>query len=114
LITSEFTALRVKDTGILDPMYLWSILRSPAVIAEWLSAATGLGRHRVDWALLQQQKIPLMPIERQQEIGAINRREYRLFEEMMALRDSAIEELEQLDLYGEMARDKLVRAKPPR
>jgi type I restriction enzyme M protein len=114
LITSEFTALRVRDLDVLDPMYLWSILRSPAVIAEWLSAATGLGRHRVDWSVLQQQKVPLLRIERQREIAEINRREYRLFEEMMALRKSAIQELGDLDLYGEMAMDKLVRAKPPR
>jgi type I restriction enzyme M protein len=114
LITSEFTVLRVKDGVDVDPMYLWSVLRSPAVIAEWLSSSTGLGRHRVTWDLLKDQKVPLMPKAKRDQIAALNRKEYRLFEEMMATRESATDELAPLDLYGEIAKDKLARAKPPR
>lgn len=48
LISSEFTVLRPKRED-LDPAYLWAVLRSAAVVAEWLSDATGVGRHRVGW-----------------------------------------------------------------
>jgi hypothetical protein len=44
----------------------------------------------------------------------LNRKEYRLFEEMMETREDSIEELAPLDLYGEVAKDKLARAKSPR
>jgi type I restriction enzyme M protein len=114
LITSEYTVLRVKKQTDVDPMYLWSVLRSPAVIAEWLSSSTGLGRHRVTWDLLKDQKVPLLPKAKRDQVAALNRKEYRLFEEMMATRESATDELAPLDLYGEIAKDKLARAKPPR
>ncbi len=114
LVTSEFTVLRVKEGADVDPMYLWSVLRSPAVIAEWLSAATGLGRHRVTWDLLKRQKVPLLAKPQRNEIAALNRREYKLFDEMMAVRETATTRLGPLDLYGEVAKDKLARAKPPR
>ena len=114
LVTSEFTVLRVKDGIDVDPMYLWSVLRSPAVIAEWLSSSTGLGRHRVNWELLKDQKVPLLPKAKRDQIAALNRKEYKLFEEMMATRETATQQLGPLDLYGELAKDKLARAKPPR
>jgi len=95
-------------------MYLWSVLRSPAVIAEWLSAATGLGRHRVTWDLLKKQKVPLIAKLKRNEIAELNRKEYRLFDEMMAVRETATAKLGPLDLYGEVAKDKLARAKPPK
>lgn len=114
LVSSEFTVLRVKKGVKTDAMYLWSVLRSPAVIAEWLSSSTGLGRHRVGWDLLQRQKIPLLSEGKQREIGDLNRREIRLYDEMMTVRESAIDGLAPLDLYGDLAKDKLARAKPPR
>lgn len=114
VITSEFTVLRMKPGADIDPMYLWSILRSPAVIAEWLSSSTGLGRHRVTWGLLKNQRVPLMQKGKRNQIAELNRKEFRLFEEMIAARESAIAGLAPLDLYGEVAKDKLARAKPPR
>ncbi|MDP2735696.1 MAG: hypothetical protein Q8P12_05830, partial [bacterium] len=116
LITPEFTVLRIKQMkrDEVDPMYLWSVLRSPAVIAEWLSQATGVGRHRVVWDLLKNQKVPLLPPPKQREIGEMNRKAYRLAHESTIVMERATAELDALDLYGEAAKDKLVRAKPPR
>jgi restriction endonuclease S subunit len=116
LVTSEFTVLRIKPEkkDEIDPMYLWSVLRSPAIIAEWLSSSTGLGRHRVVWDLLKDQKIPLLSVPQQKVIGDYNRKDHSLFEEMIAVRESAIAGLDSLGLYGEMAKDKLARAKPPK
>jgi len=116
LVTSEFTVLRIKPgkRNQVDPMYLWAVLRSPAVIAEWLSSSTGLGRHRVGWDLLKDQRVPLLPMRSQQAIGDLNRKDHALYQEMIAVRERAIAELASLDLYGDMARDKLARAKPPR
>lgn len=116
LVTSEFTALRIRPEKReeVDPMYLWAILRSPAVIAEWLSSSTGLGRHRVGWDLLKNQRVPLLPVPKQKAIGDLNRKDHALYEEMMAIRTAATAGLNVLDLHGEIAKDKLARAKPPR
>jgi restriction endonuclease S subunit len=116
LVTSEFTVLRIKPEKVseVDPYYLWSILRSPAIIAEWLSSSTGLGRHRVTWDLLRSQKVPLLPMPRQIAIGDLNRKDHTLYQDMIAVRDSAIAGLDPLGLHGEIAKEKLARAKPPR
>jgi type I restriction enzyme M protein len=116
LVSSEFTVLRIKPAraAAVDPMYLWSVLRSPAIIAEWLSSSTGLGRHRVGWDLLKDQKVPLLPRPQQKVIGDFNRRDHKLYEDMIAVRESAIGGLDPLKLYGDLAKDKLARAKPPR
>ena len=116
LVTTEFTVLRIKPekTDQVDPYYLWSVLRSPAIIAEWLSSSTGLGRHRVGWKLLADQKVPILPMSKQKEIGNLNRRDAALYLEMMSVRESAVKGLDPLGLHSDLAKDKLVRAKPPK
>jgi restriction endonuclease S subunit len=118
LVSNEFTVLRlkpeVKAEGRVDPHYLWSILRSTAVIAEWVSTSSGVGRHRVDWPTLKNQRIPLLPRERQREIGDLCRAAERYEAEVARIRRSAEAALEGLDLEGELAQDRLARAKPPK
>ena len=40
LISPAFMVLRLKKQyiGLVDPVYIWSLLRQPAVVAEWLSS----------------------------------------------------------------------------
>jgi restriction endonuclease S subunit len=114
LISSEFTVLRLKDGVQADPYYLWSVLRTAGVIAEWLSGASGVGRHRVNWEVLQHQRVPLYPFHRQKEIGDMYREVHARERETKRLNDEALASLAELDLEGEAARDRLARAKPPR
>lgn len=114
LISKEFTVLRPKKGVKTDGAYLWAVLRSAAVVAEWLSGATGVGRHRVDWDLLRGQRIPLLPYGEQQKIG----NEYRKAEEyeakILKVREHAQTYLARLQLEGAVAVDRLARAKPPK
>jgi type I restriction enzyme M protein len=114
LLSSEFTVLRLKPGVKADPMYLWSVLRTAAVIAEWLSGASGVGRHRVDWELLRSQQVPLLPLPQQKKIGKYYRQALEFQAKIKEFRDSAGSELASLELEGEEARDRLARAKPPR
>jgi len=115
LVTPEFTVLRVKANRTdIDPMYLWSVLRSPAVIAEWLAHSTGVGRHRVTWDLLKRQRVPLLNESKQREIGDLYRSALDLGIRSRRTLISAAAELAALDLDGDMAKDQLARAKPPR
>jgi type I restriction enzyme M protein len=116
LVTPEFTVLRIKKsrTGDIDPMYLWSVLRSSAVIAEWLAHSTGVGRHRVEWALLKEQSVPLLPFKEQKAVGDLYRKAARLAEESASAMSQATVGIGSLGLDGEMARDQLARAKPPK
>ena len=114
LVSNEFTVMRLKPTVDADPLYIWSVLRSTAVIAEWLSGASGVGRTRVDWQILKNQRIPLLAGSRQREIGEM----YRIAEDharqVLALRERAESALLPLNLESGAAKDRIQRAKPPR
>jgi type I restriction enzyme M protein len=114
LVSTEFTVLRPKPEAKVDPEYLWSVLRSSAVIAQWISRASGVGRHRVDWPILQDQRIPMLPYERQLAIGEMYRQADAHHHAMASLKASAAKELDGLELENRTARDRLATAKPPR
>lgn len=114
LVSSEFTVLRLRPGVKADPMYLWSVLRTSGVIAEWLSHSSGVGRHRVSWDLMKSQRIPMLSPDEQQTVGDLHR-EILKFEHAIAERQvAAVSVLSPLLLDGEEARDRLIRAKPPR
>jgi type I restriction enzyme M protein len=114
LVSNEFTVMRLKPGVDADPEYIWSVLRSSAVIAEWLSSASGVGRTRVDWGILRSQRIPLLPPKRQREIGELYRAAEEHERQVARTRQAAQEKLAALGLEGQTARDRLARAKPPR
>jgi restriction endonuclease S subunit len=114
LISSEFTILRPKKNSKVDANYLWAVLRSAAVVAEWLSGATGVGRHRVGWELLAEQGIPLLKTEDQRAIGNYYRKAEEHEGKIEELRAAAVAALAPLELEGETAVDRLARAKPPK
>jgi type I restriction enzyme M protein len=116
LISQAFTVLRLKPSmrGRADPMYIWSVLRTPAVVAEWLSHTTGFGRHYVDWNLIRRQRIPLLLPDRQQHIGDMLRELVQDEQEILTKRAAAADQLASLGLNDDRAKDRLARAKPPR
>jgi type I restriction enzyme M protein len=114
LISKEFTILRPKKGVELDTVYLWAVLRSAAVVAEWLSSATGIGRHRIEWDQLRGQRVPLLPTKEQKNIGDQYRKAQEYEREIRKLRAAAQGVLSPLELEGEVAKDRLERAKPPK
>jgi len=114
LVSSEFTVLRPKPGAKVDPFYLWSVLRTDAVIAEWLSHSTGVGRHRVGWELMRAQRIPLLADPEQRRVGKLLREVLQQERDMRVKEESAYAALAPLQLDGDEARDRLARAKPPR
>ena len=114
ILTTENTVLRVKPNIKADPMYLWSVLRSDAFRAEWLSGATGLARTRVGWDLLQNQKVPLLREKQQKDIGDLYREAIRFTKESQNATRRAAEGLASLGLDSDEAKERLIRAKPPK
>lgn len=114
LISNEFTVMRPKPGMDVDPQYIWAILRSSAVIAEWLSAASGVGRTRVDWEILRKQRIPLLPAKEQHDIGTLYRAALEHQREIEKAKAKAFAKLSRLELEGAAALDRLARAKPPK
>jgi type I restriction enzyme M protein len=113
LVSNEYTVLRLKGGSKADPQYIWSVLRSSAVIAEWMSGSSGVGRHRVDWGTLRNQVIPLLAYPKQKEIGNFYRTAERMETKITVYYESAQEALKILELENESALERLARAKPP-
>jgi len=113
LISNEYTVLRLRKGVDAEPLYLWSVLRSTAVVAEWISAASGVGRHRVDWESLRHQRVPLLPPDEQRMIGDLYRDAMRHEAESRRIRQQAYAALSRLDLDSAAALERLSRAKPP-
>ncbi|MGH9237589.1 MAG: hypothetical protein ACRD3G_06070 [Vicinamibacterales bacterium] len=63
---------------------------------------------------LKRQRVPLLKLERQREIGAIYRHAEELERQVLNLRQSAEVALGVLNLENPVALDRLQRAKPPR
>jgi type I restriction enzyme M protein len=114
LVSSEFTVLRLLPGVKADPMYLWNVLRTSGVVAEWLSHSSGVGRHRVTWDMLKTQRVPLLTFDQQEKVGDLHREILRLEQQIAQSESAADAFLAPLLLEGEEARDRLIRAKPPR
>jgi type I restriction enzyme M protein len=114
LISNEYTVLRLRKGVDADTLYLWSVLRSTAVVAEWISTASGVGRHRVDWESLRTQRIPLLPPDEQRTIGNLYRDAMAHESESRRIREHARSALAPLDLDSVAAQERLARAKPPK
>jgi type I restriction enzyme M protein len=114
LVSNEFTVLRLKPGVDADPVYLWAVLRSSAVIAEWMSSSTGVGRHRVAWDQLRNQGVPLLPRKQQQEIGDHYRTAWDLEAQARDFETKAAALLTGLDLESKKAKERMSAAKPPK
>ena len=114
LVSNEFIVLRLKPGVKADPFYLLSVLRSSAIIAQWISNASGVGRHRVDWQMLRTQTVPLLPEKEQRRIGALYNSAVEHEAEIARAREAINATLAPLDLESAEALDRLARAKPPK
>uniref|UniRef100_A0A6M3ID74 Putative methyltransferase n=1 Tax=viral metagenome TaxID=1070528 RepID=A0A6M3ID74_9ZZZZ len=116
LISPAFTIIRIKQAyqDKIDPMYIWSVLRSPAVSAEWLSHTTGFGRHYVDWQLIKKQRIPLLLFSKQKQIGDIYRTLLQYERDIIEKQNEAQNQISLLGLDDIRAIERLQKAKPPR
>jgi type I restriction enzyme M protein len=115
LISPAFSILRIKPSFVnnIDPIYVWSVLRTSAIVAEWLSHTTGFGRHYVDWNLIRKQRIPLLPYPKQLHIGNIFRELMKKEQEILLKQKAASDEIAALGLDDIRAKDRLIKAKPP-
>lgn len=113
VVSPEYTILRVKDGKKTDAMYLWSVLRSTAVVAELLSSSSGQARFRTDWGRLKRQMLPVLPYAQQRRIGDMYRAMQEYEEKISQIRHKAMTALDPLGLDCDAARERLERAKPP-
>jgi type I restriction enzyme M protein len=113
-VSPEYTVLKVKDDKI-NLTYLWAYLRSPEARARMLSAATGMGRTRVDWDVLKGLLVPLVNRHNQDQIAQhFDTQLSSLRQATTAQRTATAKINSELNLDNEWADRRLRSAKPPR
>lgn len=61
IVTSEFTV--AHSSSDTHPYVVWAMLRSPEARADMLLRSTGIGRTRVNWAIIKQLSVPRPPAD---------------------------------------------------
>ncbi len=59
----------VKCFNDFDSLYLWSILRTTEIRADFLTSAIGMGRQTIDWDDIKNVKIPFLPVSKRNDIS---------------------------------------------
>lgn len=59
VVTNEFTVARAISD--VHPYVVWAMLRSAEARADMLLRSTGIGRTRVNWAIIKQLSVPMPP-----------------------------------------------------
>lgn len=112
-VSSEYTVLCPADN--VNAYALWAILRSPEIRADILTRSSGIGRHRIDQALLLDLPIPA-PIGT--SVNTTSRAFVKALEleaEAERLREEAQRALEAtMDLSSKEAQEIILAFKPPR
>ncbi len=67
LASGSYTVVRCINEE--DSMYLWSILRTTEIRADFLTSAIGMGRQTIDWDDIKNVKVPFLPPTKRKEIG---------------------------------------------
>ena len=77
-------------------------------------SGTWIGQTPGRLEVLKDQRVPLLPYDRQKAIGDLHRKARAQIERSRVLIETAHKELDLLDLEVETAIDRLERSKPPR
>jgi restriction endonuclease S subunit len=67
LASGSYTVVRCNN--IDDSLYIWSILRTTEIRAEFLTSAVGMGRQTIDWDDIKTVSVPFLATKRRQEIS---------------------------------------------
>ncbi|OFX54754.1 MAG: hypothetical protein A2046_00445 [Bacteroidetes bacterium GWA2_30_7] len=67
LASGSYTVVRCLDEE--DSLYLWSILRTTEIRADFLTSAIGMGRQTIDWEDIKTVQIPFLPKKERNEIS---------------------------------------------
>jgi type I restriction enzyme M protein len=105
----------VKCFNEHDSLYLWSILRTTEMRADFLTSAIGMGRQTVSWEDIKNVEVPFLPIEERQRISDSIRNAWQ--QEKLALQrlDTIAAKLhDQFNVESEESKKRFEATKPPR
>jgi type I restriction enzyme M protein len=113
LASGSYTVVKCYDDK--NSLYLWSILRTTEIRADFLSSAIGMGRQTVSWDYIQNVQIPFLLPKKREQIGEKIINAWKLEEEAQEAIKNIYTFLDaEFNVESELSKNRFLAAKPPR
>jgi type I restriction enzyme M protein len=113
LASGSYTVVKCHDNN--DSLYLWSILRSTEIRADFLSSAIGMGRQTISWDKIKNVQIPFLPKEKRDEIAKKILNAWKLEKAAQESIKSIYSLLDtEFNVESELSKSRFLAAKPPK
>ena len=113
LASGSYTVVRCESES--DALYLWSILRTTEIRADFLTSAVGMGRQTVKWDNIKEVHVPLLvKTEREKIAEEILQAWQKELEATDALKGVSSRLHEDFDVESEESKKRFQSAKPPK
>jgi type I restriction enzyme M protein len=113
LASGSYTVVKCHDDK--DSLYLWSILRTTEIRADFLSSAIGMGRQTISWDNIKNVQIPFLPIAKRDEIAGKILNTWKLEKEAQESIKSIYSILDtEFNVESELSKSRFLAAKPPK
>jgi type I restriction enzyme M protein len=113
LASGSYTVVRCDDT--VDSLYLWSILRTTEIRADFLSSAIGMGRQTINWDDIKTVQIPFLSRDKRENVAQKIKNAWELEKKAQESIDDISDMLHtEFDVESEQSKRRFIAAKPPK
>jgi type I restriction enzyme M protein len=113
LASGSYTVVKCHNDR--NSLYLWSILRTTEIRADFLSSAIGMGRQTISWDNIKNVQIPLLQPEKRDEIAKKIMNAWQLEKEAQETIRSIYSLLDtEFNVESEVSKNRFLAAKPPK
>jgi type I restriction enzyme M protein len=113
LASGSYTVVKCYDDK--NSLYLWSILRTIEIRADFLSSAIGMGRQTVSWEHIKNVQIPFLLPEKREQIGIKITNAWKLEKEAQEEIKNIYTLLDtEFNVESELSKTRFLAAKPPK
>jgi type I restriction enzyme M protein len=113
LASGSYTVVKCNDTK--NSLYLWSILRTTEIRADFLSSAIGIGRQTISWDNIKNVQIPFLSPEKRGEIAVKILNAWKLEKESQESIKSVYSLLDtEFNVESELSKSRFLASKPPK
>jgi len=113
LASGSYTVVKCGDKK--NSLYLWSILRTTEIRADFLSSAIGIGRQTVSWDNIKNVQIPFLSQEKREQIGKKIINAWKMEKEAQESIKNIYTFLDtEFNVESELSKNRFLAAKPPK
>jgi type I restriction enzyme M protein len=113
LASGSYTVVRCHNNK--DSLYLWSILRTTEIRADFLSSAVGMGRQTISWDNIKNVQVPFLSSEKRKEITEKILNAWKLEKEAQDSIKNIYSILDtEFNVESELSKSRFIAAKPPK